>query len=286
MNPLLCHEVADKIRIEELAEGYPCVVITNANATAKIALHGAHVIDYTPAGQQPVIFTSKEAIYREGKAIRGGIPVCWPWFSAHPSDASQPAHGFARNAFWQLFRSSSDDELSTLVFTFSRESLHAELTIEIGKELKVSLKTTNTGDQTQEVGGALHSYFTVSNIADISITGLEDVSFHDSLTGDQGRENESIKIDEEIDRVYLSTTDKVSIQDLGWNRNITISKSGSKSTVVWNPWIEKSAGMGDLGNEEYKEFVCIETANALTDVYQVAPGETHILETCIQSTPR
>ena len=116
MKNLKHHEIAGHIHIEELTPGYPLVVVQNKHASAKIALHGAHVIDYTPTGEQPVIFTSTEAIYKEGEAIRGGIPVCWPWFSGHPNDPSLPSHGFARKAFWQLFHTSSGDELITLIF--------------------------------------------------------------------------------------------------------------------------------------------------------------------------
>jgi len=277
MNSLNSHEIDGLIRVEELAPDYPCIVVTNQHASAKIALHGAHVIDFTPADEKPVIFTSADAVYKEGKAIRGGIPVCWPWFNAHPSDASLPAHGFARIAFWQLFRSFHDEEKTTLVFTFSKGDLHAELTIEIGKELSLVLKTINTGDSTEIIGGALHTYFTISNIADISITGLEDTDFHDSLTGLAGKDAEAIQIDAEFDRVYKNTRQTVVLKDAQWNREIQIEKTGSNSTVVWNPWIEKSATMGDLGNEEYQEFVCIETANALEDVYRISPGGAHVM---------
>lgn len=285
MNNLKQHEITGLIRIEELAPGYPCIVVTNQHATAKIALHGAHVIDFTPEGEKPVIFTSADAIYKEGKAIRGGIPVCWPWFNAHPSDSTQPAHGFARNAFWQLFRSSNNDQVTTLIFTFSKHDLHAELTVTVGKELTVSIKTTNTGDTPEIIGGALHSYFTISDISNISITGLENISFHDSLTGHQAQEKTAIKIGQEVDRVYQDSQQTVLINDEQWNRVVKIEKSGSKSTVVWNPWIEKSASMADLGNQEYLNFVCIETANALKDVYSVSPGDSHTMTTKISTLP-
>ncbi len=273
--------IPDRVSFSELAPGYPCVNISNQNATAKIALHGAHVIDYTPKDQPPVIFTSEQAIYREGKAIRGGIPICWPWFSAHPSDSSLPSHGYARISFWSLFRTSSTDELTTLVFHYSKDNLHAELTVEIGDSLSLNLKTTNTGSQTATIGGALHSYFSVSNINYISIKGLETKAYHDSLTGKQETSTNIRTIGKEIDRVYTDTKDTVIIEDRGFNRDIVIGKSGSKSTVVWNPWIHKSATMADLGNDDYKHFVCVETANALKDVYQIAPGESHSLITKI-----
>jgi len=285
MNQLKCHEVDGVIRIEELSPDYPCVVVTNQHANAKIALHGAHVIDYTPIGEKPVIFTSSQAIYREGKAIRGGIPVCWPWFSAHPSDPTLPSHGYARNAYWELFRCFNDEDKTTLIFTFSKGHLHAELTVEIGRELTLSLKTINTGDSSEIVGGALHSYFTVSDISEICLSGLENTAFHDSLTGLTGKDSEAITFSEEVDRVYQDTKDTVVLKDKQWKREIKIEKSGSNSTVIWNPWIEKSASMGDLGNEEYQQFVCIETANALEDVYRLSPGRAHTMAATISVNP-
>ncbi len=277
MNILTDLEISGVISIEELAPEYPCIVVKNEHATAKIALHGAHVVDYTPVGQKPVIFTSADAVYKEGTAIRGGIPVCWPWFNAHPSDSQLPSHGFARVAFWQLFRSFNSKDYTTLIFTFSKGELHAELTLEIGRELNLSLKTINTGDSSALVGGALHTYFSVSDIADVSITGLEDTVFHDSLTGLSGKDPETISFSEEFDRVYQDTKEAVVLKDQQWSREILIEKTGSSSTVVWNPWIDKSATMGDLGNEDYKQFVCIETANALEDVYNVPPGGAHTM---------
>jgi len=224
-------------------------------------LHGAHVIDYTPADQQPVIFTSKNAIYREGKAIRGGIPVCWPWFNAHPTDSTLPSHGYARNAFWELLQTSSTDQLTTLSLRFIKDDLTAHISIEIGKTLNIKLTTTNTGQNNH------------------TITGLEGADFLDTVNQLPGKEKAPIQINEEIDRVYQGTSSDTIIQDHQWNREILIQKSGSQSTVVWNPWIDKSATMADLGNEEYQTFVCIETANALQDVYQVAPGGSHTMTT-------
>jgi len=286
MQDLTNHLISEYIYLDETSRDYPFLVISNQQASAKIALHGAHVIDYTPADQQPVIFTSKDAIYREGKAIRGGIPVCWPWFNAHPTDSSKPSHGYARAGFWELVTTSTTDELTTLVFTFSTEELTAELTIKVGSSLELSLKTTNQSDTVQPVGGALHSYFSISNIADVSITGLENNDYLDTVNNVPGKEDAPITINQEIDRVYYPTTTTAVIHDSQWKRAITVEKSGSQSTVVWNPWIDKSATMSDLGNEEYQTFVCIETANALEDVYPVASGESHTMATIISAASK
>ena len=273
--------IDETIIFQELTPDYPVVHITNSHAKASIALHGAHVLEYTPTSQRPVIFTSESAIYEEGTAIRGGIPVCWPWFSAHPTDKSLPSHGYARKAFWKLFRTFDNKEGTTLIFTFSENELHAELTIKVGESLDLELKTTNTGSESVVIGGALHTYLNISDIENISISGLDQASYIDSLTDTSETQNADITIDEEVDRVYTDTDHTVSLYDKAWNRSLIVEKTGSLSTVIWNPWIDKAAELKDLGDDEYKKFVCIEATNALEDVYRVAPGSSHILGTTI-----
>jgi len=278
------YEIENHVWTEELAPGYPLIHLSNSHGTASVALHGAHVVSYTPDRQNPVIFTSKEAIFLEGKAIRGGIPICLPWFNAHPSDPSLPAHGFARNQFWSIKRSEhkcDESEETSISLELNQNQLQVIATITLGKSLSVSVKSTNLAEENQTVGGALHSYFQVSAIDKTTISGLDNVQYIDTLTHTNEVQHGEIIIAEETDRIYIDTPDTVSIYDADWNRTIFIDKIGSKSTVVWNPWIDKSAGMSDLGNEEYKTFVCVETANAGEDIYQLAKGESHTLGTQI-----
>jgi len=272
------------ISIDDSLPDFPIIEVSNENATARIALHGAHILSYTPQRQQPVIFTSKQAIYRAGKAIRGGIPICWPWFSAHPTDPSQPSHGYARISYWKLTHSESNNDLSTLRFSLTHESLHAELQISIGASLKVALTTTNTGTSEVTIGGALHSYFLVSDIGNIAISGLDQIHYSDTLTNTEEIQSGEIRISEEIDRVYHDTTETVTLYDAQWNRSIVVEKSGSHSTVIWNPWKENAHSMADLGDDEYRKFVCIEAANAHADTYPLSPGSSHTLSTTITST--
>lgn len=269
------------ISFEKLAAGYPVIRVTHPLADASIALHGAHVIDYTPADHKPVIFTSKEAVYKSGKAIRGGIPVCWPWFSAHPTDSSLPSHGFARNKFWRLYSSAATAQGVTLVFEYRHGSLDASLIVAIGSSLTVALHTKNISDRDEVVGGALHSYFNIGDINNVSLSGLDQVSYIDSLTDTVETQQGDITFNAELDRIYTDTKDNVMINDPVLKRDILVQKTGSHSTVVWNPWIEKSASMGDLGNEEYNTFLCIEAANAGEDVHTLAPQQHHTLSTTI-----
>lgn len=286
------HLIPFELWFDEFPAGYPTIRISNAHATATIALHGAHVIDYIPRDQQPVIFTSVKAQFKEGKAIRGGIPVCWPWFAAHPSDSSKPSHGFARNRFWSLISSASHKDHTELVLTldtFAPEVWEAPctltLTIQVGAQLTLQLTTTNTGSKDITVGGALHSYFCVSDAKQISITGLEGASYLDTVDGSEKSSDQPIRLSDEFDSIYKNTDKTVTVHDAAFNRSISIEKSGSLSTVVWNPWSEKAAALGDMLDEEYLDFVCVETANALDDVYQLSPGQTHTLGTTIRSTP-
>lgn len=277
------YEVADHILTDLLAPNYPVIHLSNSYGTASVALHGAHVISYTPTHQKPVIFTSQEAIFKEGKAIRGGIPICWPWFNAHPSYSTLPSHGYARNQFWKVIGSDHSEDLTSITLEIIHNQLKVNVTISLGKNLAITLTTTNLSEGIQTIGGALHSYFSISDIEKISIAGLEDTHYIDTLTETEELQEREIFIHEETDRIYVNTSETVSIYDPGWNRTIFIDKTGSQSTVIWNPWIEKSNSMADLGDDEYREFVCIEAANAREDVYDLAPGELHTLSTTITS---
>lgn len=277
------YEIADHIWTDLLAPSYPVIHLSNSHGAAAIALHGAHVVSYTPTHQKPVIFTSQKAIYKEGKAIRGGIPICWPWFSAHPSDATLPSHGYARNQFWEIISSDHSQGSTTITLEIVHHQLKATVTISLGESLEIILKTTNLSEVTQTIGGALHSYLNISNIEKISISGLENTHYIDTLTETEELQDGDVFINEEIDRIYVNTSETVSIYDPEWNRTIFIDKTGSQSTVVWNPWIEKSNRIVDLGDDEYRKFVCIEPANALADVYHLAPDASHTLTTKITS---
>ncbi len=288
MESLKQHAIPNELTIRELSPGYPIIDIRNAHATAQIALHGAHVTSFHPKGQKPVIFTSAEAIYKEGKAIRGGIPICWPWFNAHPTDSSMPSHGFARNRFWEIVSTASESAYTEIVLRLPLEGVsiwphqtETTATLRVGKELSLSLTTTNSGEEPCTIGGALHTYFNISNIDEVTVSGLTATPYLDTVVNEQSTQNGSIRFQGELDRVYQNTSSDTVIHDPLWRRDILVRKSGSQSTVVWNPWSEKSAGMADLGNHEYKGFLCIEAANALDDIYTLEPEQSHTLATTI-----
>lgn len=281
----------DCITLDESIPGYPIFVINHPAATARVALNGAHVMEWKPAGQeQPVLYMSPDAILSPGKAIRGGIPVCWPWFGGHPTDASKPMHGFARNRPWELLRADAKEGHVALLFKLeSNEETKAlwphdftcHLGISIGAALEVSLMTQNKGDTAFVLGEALHTYLTVGDIKQVTVKGLDETKYLDTV-GERVMRDQvgDILFEEEVDRQYASTSGVI-IEDRALKRNLVVNKLGSGTTVVWNPWIEKSKRLADLPDEAYHGFLCVEAANAGDACVTVAAGGNHVLLTQI-----
>lgn len=267
----------------------PVIEIKNNFATALISLQGAHVLSWIPVGENDVIWLSEDAIFSSGKSVRGGIPICWPWFGAHQSNNDFPAHGFARTVLWQV---SATQQLKTgeiqIIFKLDTQELDeklkpmwpqttvAEYCITIGKLLNLELKTSNNSDQVITIGQALHTYFNIDDICNTSVRGLEDKDYLDKTEGfSRKTQTDAVTINTEVDRVYLDTTETLVIDDK--KREITIWKQGSASTVVWNPWKEVANKMGDLGHNGYQHMLCVESANAAEDTVNIQPGESHTL---------
>jgi glucose-6-phosphate 1-epimerase len=294
-----------KLRFKEqgngLAAGVVVADITNAHATASICLQGGQVLSWQPVtAADPVIWMSTDAQFVAGKSIRGGIPVCWPWFGAHASndklpENTLPAHGFARTQPWQVKSTRSLDDGSTeisltLPLTDSMQAMwpHAspnmtqlDMLINVGETLKIALITRNLGDVDFTITEALHTYFSVSDITQpnqVQVEGLDGIHFHDKAAGwTEGDQVGAIPFSSEVDRVYVNTPERCTIVDAGFKRRIHITKLGSQSTVVWNPWAERAAQMGDLGEDGWKRFVCVESANALSNAVTVPAGKSHTM---------
>ena len=273
--------------------GLSVAEIKNQHATATVALLGGHVLTYQPAGHDPVLWLSQASRYQLGQAIRGGIPVIWPWFGPHPTDSTKPAHGFARVKLWQVLSTAvvakgasqirlglTDDQQTASLWP---HVFRLELVITVGSTLAVELIAHNNSPETVVCGAALHSYFTVSDISQISVLGLEDKVYVDKVAGGQRKTQRGpITFSAETDRVYLDTTDETLIDDPPLSRRIRIAKSGSRSTVVWNPWLTKAQTMADFDDEGYRTMVCVETANAFDDVVTIPSGAEHRLRALIE----
>ncbi len=287
--------IADQVSFVAGPGGFPVVSVRNAHADATIALQGADVTGFQPHGREPVLFLSRHAVYAPGKAIRGGIPICWPWFGPHPTDPTKPDHGFARTRPWSVRDTTAMPDGATrmrLGLTDDAETRalwpHAfalELTVTVGATLEVALVARNTGQEPFVYGGALHSYFRVGDVTAITIPGLEETAYVDKVDGGRSRVQQgSITIVGETDRVYTETAASCVIVDPTLGRRVTVAKEGSRSTVVWNPWRDKARRLADFGDDEYTEMVCVEVANAGGDIVMVAPGGEHRLGTTIGVT--
>ncbi len=274
------------VAFKEIADGMIAAEVANTHAESLIALQGAHVMTFQPRGQEPVIWLSKFAKFAPGKSIRGGVPVCWPWFGSHAEDAKLPGHGYARTVMWEVLETKVLPDGATFLRFGLVESdatraqwphpSSAQLEITVGAALRVELVTRNSGNAPFVLGEALHTYFHISDVAKMKIIGLDGCDYLDKVGAATRRTQQgAVVIASEVDRVYLNTRGEFLIEDGGLKRRIRIASQNARSAVVWNPWIEKADKMGDFGPEGYRGMVCVETANAAENVVTVAPGAEH-----------
>jgi D-hexose-6-phosphate mutarotase len=277
------------LRFRHQGDGLIMIDIQNKLATAKVSLQGAQIIDWTPVDAAPVIWLSGQADFSRGKAIRGGVPVCWPWFGDHADNPAMPAHGFARQLPWDLDSvHTREDGATCLLFILESadetESLWPyafalRLQMTIGECLELSLESINRDSRVLTITEALHTYFRVSDVRKVTITGLANGLYLDKPDGYREKtQTGELTVTAEIDRIYIDTTADCIIADPGLNRKIVIAKSGSQSTVVWNPGAEKSMQMRDMDGQAYLHMLCIESANAATNRIQLLPGDSHTLK--------
>ncbi|MEK6748005.1 MAG: D-hexose-6-phosphate mutarotase [Pseudomonadota bacterium] len=280
--------IQDHLSFTTDANGMVYAQIKNRLAEAHIAVQGAHLLTWAPTGQVPVIWLSEAAKFAPGKSVRGGVPICWPWFGPHPSQTSFPAHGYARTVPWEVIASAATKEGATrislrlIVSEATRAQWpHAtpvELHLTIGNALECELITRNQGQTAVTVGDALHTYFAISDIRNVEVLGLDGLEYLDKVGPSTLRKQQgAVRFASETDRIYLESVDDCIIADPGLKRRIRIQKRGSRSSVVWNPWIEKANKMGDLGDAGYLKMVCVESTNAAADVVNIAPGGEHRL---------
>jgi glucose-6-phosphate 1-epimerase len=280
--------ISNHVQFKEIADGMIIAEVANQHALSNIALQGAHIATFQPRGEEPVIWLSPYAKFAPGKSIRGGVPICWPWFGPHKNDSKLPGHGYARTVPWDVLETKALSDGSTYLRFGLVESdatraqwpnaSTVQLAVTVGKSLQVELVTVNTGKTAFELGEALHTYFHISDVAKMTIRGLNGCEYLDKVQ-DFARftQKDGIVIESEVDRVYVNTPDDCVIEDKGLKRAIRIAKYGSLSTVVWNPWTEKADKMGDFGQDGHRGMVCVESGNALENVVTLEPGETHKL---------
>jgi D-hexose-6-phosphate mutarotase len=270
----------------------PIVEINTGASHAELYLHGAQVTHFQKQGEPPVLFLSKVSRFEAGTPIRGGVPIVLPWFGQREGE---PSHGFARRQSWQLRGISTRADGSMrlrLHLPPSPESsilppFEAAYSVSVGKVLKLELVVTNTSENLDFVfENCLHTYFTVGDISSVKLTGLKGATYLDQCQSlaQKTQEEEELLITGETDRIYTGHSGEVQIIDPKLGRRITISKEGAASTVVWNPWSDKAQVIPDLGNDEYPQFVCVESGNVGPDKLTLKPGETSTLSVSISTS--
>lgn len=279
--------ISGQLVFEAGAGGLIFARITNPRARAEIALQGAHVCRFQPAGQAELFWLSPNAQFAPGKAIRGGIPICWPWFSAHPEQPDLPAHGFARTAQWQMAAAETlADGATRLAFSLDTARMQTlwphpcmlQYRVTVGERLAVELVTENAGATAFEFTEALHAYFSVSHAAAVSVAGLDGCQYVDKADGGAVKTQQGdILIRGETDRVYPGACSECRIGDAGMERHIRIAKQGSRSTIVWNPGPQRAAQMADIGAGNERAMLCVESGNVLQDAVRLEPGQRHVL---------
>lgn len=267
--------------------GLTKAVFATAVASGEIYLNGAHVTSWQPTGHEPVLWMSRSSLFQAGKPIRGGVPICFPWFGPHSTDPSAPAHGFARTALWEVVEVRPTAECGiSLTLQTGIDPFTVRFTVEFGSVLRMTLATELASgiSTTHRFEDALHTYFGVSDVRNISITGLEQSRYIDKVEGAQAKPatGAAIEFTAETDRVYFNTESECQLHDPARKRTIAVSKSGSQSTVVWNPWIAKSARMPDFGDHEWPAMVCIETANVGLNAVELTPNSCHSTSVTVQ----
>ena len=265
-------------RLIALGNDVTLLQLDSGSCSATLSLLGGQLLAFQPYGQQPWLYMSPQAVLQAGKAIRGGVPVCWPWFGPHPADSSAPAHGVARQQPWTLLAVLREgDAFHVKLQGPDWQGLSVVLEYTLSDHVDISLHTRNDSAQEQSFSAALHSYLAVSDSRRIRLHGLEEAVCEDKVGRRYSRlPPQPLQLQGEFDAIVYSEAD-VLLEDPQWQRRLRISRSGSASVVVWNPWQDKAARLADLPDDGWQDFVCIEAANAGEDSRLLAAGASHSL---------
>lgn len=284
----------DVMVFDEPYAGMPRALITTPACRAEIFLQGAHLTRWEPAPVAPVLFVSERSAFAAGKAIRGGIPVVFPWFgSPETSPVHAPAgsasHGFARTSPWTLRFAALAGEEVHLSLTLDHNDVFAALGFAgfqlaydavLGEELTVRLSVANTGSAPFAFEEALHAYFTVGDSQRVSVSGLKGTEYLDKTEKFRRKTQmeDLLRFSGEVDRPYLNTTAPLTLKDPALRRDLRLTKAGSRTTVTWNPGPALAVKLPDLAPDAWQQFVCLETANAAENMITLQPREAHTME--------
>lgn len=273
----------------------PCIQVNNSKASALISIYAAQVLSFKPAQEMTdLLFVSDKAYFQSGKATKGGIPICWPWFGIPPEVTCRqrtegPAHGFARNHLWsvsstvilpngetKIVLTLKDSEQTRSVWPFSFQLV---LEIIIGDALALTLHTRNTGSEPFVITEALHTYFYVGDVTRTTVFGLEKTEYFNKKEGFVPMcQVGELTIEAETDQIHTDLRHQLIVDDPVLQRKIKISASGNKNVVVWNPGADIAAAMPDLQNEDYRSFICLEVANVAAEGIEILPNDEHRIQ--------
>ncbi len=288
----------DVVRFEDGPNGLARLRVTTPAAEAEVYLHGAHVTRYQPRGARPVLFVSARSRYDATSAIRGGVPVIFPWFGPKADDPAAPMHGFARAAAWDVesVDRAAEDGVVVVLRLEASEATRAvwphrfvlRHRIGIGRALDLALEVDNGSGEPFAFEEALHTYLAVGDVRQVSMTGLAGTTYIDKTDGMARKRQgpEPLRIGDETDSVYVSSKATCVLDDPVGARRLVVEKEGSDTTVVWNPWVAKAKALSDFGDDEWPAMLCIETANAADNPVTLAPGARHRMRATIRVEPR
>lgn len=280
--------------------------INDGHAELLLLAQGAQVVSYTRTGEHPLIWLNDQAHFLKGKPVRAGVPVCWPWFgnlaknpeavqAMRVSDEPATSHGLVRTLEWTL-KGIEDTPAGVRIeltlpqaeqgFAGWAHPTALSLTIVMGDSLQLNLTTRNLGTQELVLSEALHSYFAVSDVRQISVDSVAGLSYYETVDVEEWEQRSQegpLQVTGETDRVYLDTPAQLAIDDPQWKRRIVLTPTGAKTAVIWNPWIERAAHLDDMADDGWQQMFCIETANVMGDIVTLAPGAEHTMSVAIAS---
>ncbi len=272
--------------------GLPKVRISTAAASAEIYLHGAQVTSWIPAGAEEVLFLSEQSRWEEGRAIRGGVPICFPWFRGKSDDPNAPAHGVVRTRAWQI--DSITQSVDDVIACFSIASddttrkwyphdFHVTHRVTVGSTLKMELVVENTGTTAMRFEEALHTYHRIGDVTAVKVSGLDGRKYLDNMDGNREKVQQGyIVFDKQTDAAYLETENAFAVEDRVLRRTVQTQKENSETSVAWNPWAEGAGALADLGDQEWQRMVCVEASNILAAAIELAPGGVHTMSAMLR----
>lgn len=272
--------------------GLPIVSLAGKYGSCEVSLYGGHVLGYTPVGLGPVLFLSKKSAFEPGKPIRGGIPVCWPWFGPAAEGSGLPLHGFARTLQWDLCATEYSGEATELRLSLADDGLtrrmwdfafDLKLRIRLEQQLTLELVTENRDTRPFDFSQGFHPYFRMSDITSVEVHGLEDAAYTDYPSAEPKRQQGALVIQGETNRIYTPEKNEIAIRDAKLKRATLVTFSGTRNAVVWNPWAERIKTFGDLAEDDYTRMLCVEPVNRGDTAITLGPGERHTLKMEIQA---